>query len=67
MTDIVDRLISSEPVPVACKFGWHSWSKFVDLGEGTVSLFGHGERPVVLQEKRCVHCNIVARRISERG
>lgn len=52
-------------VPIICRLGWHEWGKWIDLSEGTKSFFGIGLKPVLLQEKRCIYCNAVSRRLSE--
>ena len=39
------------------KFHWCKWSKWADIRNGTISWGETGERPVIIQEKRCLICN----------
>jgi len=47
-----------------CALGIHSWGQWKDQGDAKLSsVFTAAAQPVLLQEKRCKHCDMAKRRI----
>lgn len=40
-----------------CTFGFHDWSKWYDIGIGTVNNLLNQQQPVLYQERICQKCD----------
>lgn len=42
-----------------CGLGRHSWSKWIETGEGAMYSLFNSERPVIYMSKSCLRCGYI--------
>ena len=50
-------------MPLACRFGLHSWGPWEDLGDGVRTFWNNVTQPVLFQETRCERCRKAKRKV----
>jgi len=58
------RRLVSELMPLLCRFGWHTWTKWETTGEGVreIAIF-NSSQPILFQETKCIHCDKVKQKV----
>lgn len=55
-----EQLTSRERVPLGCRLGFsHAWLAWQDRAHGVHTFAGNVHGQVVIQERRCKHCNAI--------